>query len=149
MGVVVSLRNTIRWLEKWGHDVHVLSPLGFRTVPDADHPPEIPLALFPSRKVCATMAELDPDAIHIATEGPLGIAARAWCLRNHRAVHDGVSHLLSRIREAAVRRAARRDLRLAAPLPRSVLGDPRGDSRHQGAAWNARDSATSWTGRAA
>jgi len=81
---VVSLRNTIRWLEKWGHDVHVLSPLGFRTMPMPTYP-EIPLALFPGRKVSATMAELDADAIHIATEGPLGIAARAWCLRNRRA----------------------------------------------------------------
>jgi len=82
--VVVSLRNTIRWLEKWGHDVHVISPLGFRTMPMPTYP-EIPLALFPGAKIARTLAEIDPDAIHIATEGPLGVAARAWCLKNRRA----------------------------------------------------------------
>jgi glycosyltransferase involved in cell wall biosynthesis len=83
-GVVVSLRNTIRWLEKWGHEVHVISPLGFRTMPMPTYP-EIPLALFPRKQISRTLALVDPDAIHIATEGPLGIAARAWCLRNDRA----------------------------------------------------------------
>jgi glycosyltransferase involved in cell wall biosynthesis len=64
--------------------VHVLSPTGFRTMPMPTYP-EIPLALFPARKVARTIADIDPDAIHIATEGPLGAAARAWCLRNGRA----------------------------------------------------------------
>ncbi len=58
--------------------------MGFRTMPMPTYP-EIPLALFPAKKVSRTLAELDPDAIHIATEGPLGIAARAWCLANRRA----------------------------------------------------------------
>ena len=32
-GVVVTLRNTVKWLERWGHEVRVLSPEGFRTMP--------------------------------------------------------------------------------------------------------------------
>ncbi len=83
-GVVVTLANTVRWLERWGHDVRVLSPIGFRTMPMPTYP-EIPLALFPGSKVAATIREYDPDAIHVATEGPLGAAARAWCLKNRRA----------------------------------------------------------------
>jgi glycosyltransferase involved in cell wall biosynthesis len=44
--------------------------------------PEIPLALLPGREVSRRIAAFDPDAIHIATEGPLGSAARAHCVRH-------------------------------------------------------------------
>jgi glycosyltransferase involved in cell wall biosynthesis len=80
-GVVVTLRNTIQWLERWGHRVDVISPEGFRTIPMPTYP-EIPLAIMPGRKVAERILTLKPDAIHIATEGPLGIAARACCLKN-------------------------------------------------------------------
>jgi glycosyltransferase involved in cell wall biosynthesis len=80
-GVVVTLQNTVRWLERWGHEVRVISPEGFRTMPMPTYP-EIPLALFPAREVARRIRELEPDAIHIATEGPLGAAARAYCVRN-------------------------------------------------------------------
>ena len=80
-GVVVTLSNTMRWLERWGHEVHVLSPEGFRTMPMPTYP-EIPLAILPGRKVARRIRELEPDAIHIATEGPLGAAARAYCVKH-------------------------------------------------------------------
>ncbi len=80
-GVVVTLANTVRWLERWGHQVEVLSPEGFRTMPMPTYP-EIPLALMPGRKVARRFRDFEPDAIHIATEGPLGIAARAYCVKN-------------------------------------------------------------------
>lgn len=80
-GVVVTLRNTVAWLERWGHEVHVLSPEGFKTFPMPTYP-EIPLAIFPAREVNRRIAALAPDAIHIATEGPLGIAARAYCVKH-------------------------------------------------------------------
>src|SRR5271154_7533681 len=70
-GVVVTLTNTVRWLERWGHEVHVLSPEGFKTFPMPTYP-EIPLAIMPGAKVAGIIREFDPDAIHIATEGPLG-----------------------------------------------------------------------------
>jgi glycosyltransferase involved in cell wall biosynthesis len=79
-GVVVTLANTVKWLERWGHEVHVLSPEGFRTVPMPTYP-EIPLAVFPGREVARRLREFQPDAVHIATEGPLGGAARAYCLK--------------------------------------------------------------------
>src|SRR5262249_2095822 len=80
-GVVVTLRNTVQWLQRWGHDVHVLSPLGFKTFPMPTYP-DIPLAILPGREVAQRIREAEPDAIHIATEGPLGSAARGFCLRN-------------------------------------------------------------------
>lgn len=80
-GVVVSLQNTVKWLTHWGHDVRVLSPDGFRTMPMPSYP-EIPLAVFPGREVDRRMRAFDAEAIHIATEGPLGWAARAFCLKH-------------------------------------------------------------------
>ncbi len=80
-GVVVTLANTVRCLEGWGHEVNVLSPEGFRTIPMPTYP-DIPLALLPGKKVAQRFRSLDPDAVHIATEGPIGIAARAYCVKN-------------------------------------------------------------------
>lgn len=80
-GVVVSLLNTVMWLTRWGHDVHVLSPEGFRTMPMPTYP-EIPLALMPGRAVARRFREVGPEAVHIATEGPLGGAARAYCMKH-------------------------------------------------------------------
>ena len=80
-GVVVTLRNTVHWLERWGHEVRVISPEGFRTLPMPTYP-EIPLAILPGREVARRMREFDAHAIHIATEGPLGQAARAYCVKH-------------------------------------------------------------------
>jgi glycosyltransferase involved in cell wall biosynthesis len=80
-GVVNTIARTNEQLEKLGHTVHVISPQDFRTVPLPTYP-EIRLALFPGRRVRAMLDALIPDAVHIATEGPLGLAARAWCLKN-------------------------------------------------------------------
>jgi glycosyltransferase involved in cell wall biosynthesis len=80
-GVVVTLENIVARVRRWGHEVDVLSPQGFRTVPMPTYP-EIALALLPGREVARRIRASDPDAIHIATEGPLGGAARAYCLKN-------------------------------------------------------------------
>ena len=80
-GVVNTLARTREQLERLGHTVHVISPQGFRTVPMPSSP-EIRLAVFAGRRVHARLDELKPDAVHIATEGPLGLAARRWCLRH-------------------------------------------------------------------
>jgi len=82
-GVVTTLRNTIRELEALDHTVGTITPDGFRTVPCPTYP-EIRLALFPSRRVARMMDAFAPDAVHIATEAPLGLAARRHCLRTGR-----------------------------------------------------------------
>ena len=82
-GVAVTLQNTVRELERMGHRVRLITPLAFRTVPMPTYP-EIRLAVRPRREVSRMIEEFDPDAIHIATEGPLGLAARRHCLRRQR-----------------------------------------------------------------
>jgi glycosyltransferase involved in cell wall biosynthesis len=64
-----------------GHEVRFLTPLEFRTLPCPTYP-EIRLSLFPGSGVAAKIREFDPDVLHIATEGPLGMAARRFALRN-------------------------------------------------------------------
>ena len=61
----------------------MISPTDFRTIPCPTYP-EIRLSLFAGRAVCRRLEALAPDAIHIATEGPLGLAARNWCVRQGR-----------------------------------------------------------------
>ncbi len=56
----------------------MVTPDAFRTVSCPTYP-EIRLALMPGRKLAAMIEAAQPCAIHIATEGPLGWAARAWC----------------------------------------------------------------------
>ena len=80
-GVVTTLSRTRRELARMGHSVTVVAPGDFRTVPCPTYP-EIRLALLPGRKLAAMLDRFEPDAIHLATEGPLGIAARRYCVRN-------------------------------------------------------------------
>lgn len=80
-GVVRTLKSTRRELQALGHEVDVLTPLEFRTLPCPTYP-DIRLSLFPRAKVRARIRAFAPDAIHIATEGPLGMAARAQALRD-------------------------------------------------------------------
>lgn len=80
-GVVRTLTRTRAELEAMGHKVSVISPNDFSTIPCPTYP-EIRLALLPGRGMRRRINELKPDAIHISTEGPLGRAARAWCIAN-------------------------------------------------------------------
>jgi glycosyltransferase involved in cell wall biosynthesis len=79
-GVVVTLQNTLRGLEAAGHTVEVVGPDRFVSIPCPTYP-EIRLALFPGRGIAKVLAEFSPHAVHIATEGPIGIATRKLCLR--------------------------------------------------------------------
>ena len=80
-GVVRTLKTTARELTSMGHEVRFLTPLEFRTLPCPTYP-EIRLSLFPQAQVNRTIREFDPDVVHIATEGPLGLAARRFALRH-------------------------------------------------------------------
>ena len=79
-GVVTTLKTTRRILEQSGHKVLMLTPEPFRTVPLPTYP-DIRLALFPYRRIAAQLDAFAPDAIHIATEGPVGMAVRRYCRR--------------------------------------------------------------------
>ncbi len=79
-GVVTTLARTAEGLRALGHDVVMMTPEGLPTVPCPSYP-EIRLALFQGRRVAAWLADQRPEALHIATEGPLGLAARNAALR--------------------------------------------------------------------
>ncbi|WP_233833148.1 glycosyltransferase family 4 protein [Paraburkholderia sp. ZP32-5] len=80
-GVVRTLKNTRRELTELGHQVELLTPLEFKTIPCPTYP-EIRLSLLPRRKLRARIDQFAPDALHIATEGPLGMAARAYAIEH-------------------------------------------------------------------
>ncbi|MGK6318118.1 glycosyltransferase family 4 protein [Sphingomonas sp. DT-204] len=79
-GVVRTLQAVRRELERQGHHVLVISPERFYSLPCPTYP-EIRLALARTAAVGALLEEFRPDAIHLATEGPVCVAARRWCLR--------------------------------------------------------------------
>lgn len=79
-GVVRTLSTTCDILRGWGHDVTVISPDNYTSVPCPTYP-EIRLAITLPGAVGRRLAWLNPDAVHIASEGPLGLAARNYCVR--------------------------------------------------------------------
>jgi len=79
-GVVRTLQATIAELRDAGHEVGVISPDLFRSIPCPTYG-EIRLAFAGWRRVGRHIRAFAPQAIHISTEGPLGLAARRWCLK--------------------------------------------------------------------
>lgn len=77
-GVITTLNKTIETLGEWGHEIQVISPDLFSTIPCPTYP-EIALALFPYKNIKDQLDIFSPQAIHIATEGPLGWSARRYC----------------------------------------------------------------------
>lgn len=80
-GVVRSIENTNRELERMGVDVRMVTPQNFWNVPCPTYR-EIRLSVASFRRVAAEIVKSQPSYVHIATEGPLGIMARRWCIRN-------------------------------------------------------------------
>ncbi len=79
-GVVTTLVELTRQLREAGDEVHVIEPGMFRTRPCPGYA-GIDLAVRPKKQLVAQLDAIEPDAIHIATEGPLGWAARSYCLK--------------------------------------------------------------------
>ena len=79
-GVVRTWQTVINETRRLGHDVKVIHPALFRTVACPTYP-EIRLAVN-GWKLRGMMEQAQPDAIHIATEGPLGLAARQYCVKH-------------------------------------------------------------------
>jgi glycosyltransferase involved in cell wall biosynthesis len=78
-GVVNTLAQTAAWLGRFGHEVRFITPRDFHTFPCPTYP-EIRVAFLPRRKLASAIAGFRPQALHIATEGPLGFAARRYCI---------------------------------------------------------------------
>lgn len=82
-GVVRSLDMTVNCLRTAGHDVDVIEPSRFRTIACPTYP-EIRLAIGCGRKIAKLLDEMQPDRIHVSTEGPIGWAVRNWCVKHDR-----------------------------------------------------------------
>ncbi len=80
-GVVRTMRAVVNELRAAGHVVDVIGPDRFLTVPCPSYP-SIRLAAMPRRRLSGMIRQFAPDALHISTEGPLGLAARSWAMRN-------------------------------------------------------------------
>ncbi len=82
-GIVRTLTSLAEALQRLGVEVAFLTPEGMRMIalPNA---PDIRIALPSPRKVAARIAAFAPDAIHIATEGPIGLATRWYCRRRRK-----------------------------------------------------------------
>lgn len=76
-GVVRTLQTVAGELRAMGHAVEVVGPDRFPTLPCPTYP-DIRLSVLPRRKLDRIIEGYAPDALHIATEGPLGLSARAW-----------------------------------------------------------------------
>lgn len=81
-GVVRTLQNLKTELRRDGHKAYMLTPRLFKTIPCPTYP-EIPLAINTIGRVSAILSRWKLDAIHIATEGPIGWAARRWCKKHN------------------------------------------------------------------
>jgi glycosyltransferase involved in cell wall biosynthesis len=81
-GVVTTLKTTQKTLNELGHAVEIFGPNSYKSIPCPSYP-EIRLALKPKAKLARSLTTFKPEAIHIATEGPMGLAARSICKKNH------------------------------------------------------------------
>jgi glycosyltransferase involved in cell wall biosynthesis len=78
-GVVTTLKRTLEECRKLGHEFEIIAYTRFKTVSWPDYP-EVKLALGCYEEVREIIQDYEPDAIHIATEGPVGLAARRVCI---------------------------------------------------------------------
>jgi glycosyltransferase involved in cell wall biosynthesis len=74
-GVVQTLGQVVSRLSEQGHEIKVIHPGLFKTVPCPTYP-EIRLALWPFGRLWRELREFRPQAVHIVTEGPIGLAMR-------------------------------------------------------------------------
>ena len=114
-GVVRTLEATVDELERLGHRTLVVGPDQTRWFTFAlPIYPEVKLELFATRRLNLVMREFRPDCIHIATEGPLGLAARRICV-NHKLAFTTAYH--TRFPEYLAARAPR----VFGPLIRTTI----------------------------
>ncbi len=89
-GVVTTLLELVREMRALGHQVEVIHPGLFDTRPCPGYD-GIDLAVRPAKTLARRLDAMAPDAIHLATEGPLGWAARSYC-RKRRLAYTTAYH---------------------------------------------------------
>ncbi len=78
-GVVRTLTRVVAEMRAMGHLVEVISPDQFKNFPLPTYP-EIKVAIGAYEPVQERFKAFEPEAVHIATEGPIGLAARRICV---------------------------------------------------------------------
>jgi glycosyltransferase involved in cell wall biosynthesis len=101
-GVVTTLVELVKELTQMGHVVEVIEPGQFRTRPCPGYR-GIDLAVAPKRIVAEKLNAFQPDAIHLATEGPLGWAGRSYCLKRRLAFTTAFHTKFPEIAHAALK----------------------------------------------
>ncbi len=101
-GVVTTLVELCKELAATGHQVHVIEPGQFRTRPCPGYA-GIDLAVAPGKRLAQALDAFEPDAIHLATEGPLGWAGRRYCLKRRLAFTTAFHTKFPEIVNAAVK----------------------------------------------
>ncbi|MFY8104083.1 MAG: glycosyltransferase family 4 protein [Ramlibacter sp.] len=101
-GVVTTLVELVAHLTAQGHEVLVVEPGQFETRPCPGYP-GIDLARSPGPGLARRLDAFQPDAIHLATEGPLGWAGRRYCLRRSLAFTTAFHTRFPEILHAALR----------------------------------------------
>jgi len=101
-GVVTTLTDLVRELVTQGHEVDVIHPGRFHARPGPWRM-GLDLARKPYRKMVELLDRARPEAIHLATEGPLGWAARRYCLRRQLPFTTAFHAKLPEMMKAAVR----------------------------------------------
>jgi glycosyltransferase involved in cell wall biosynthesis len=79
-GVVFAYQRMLEPLREFGAELAFVTPAGFHTIPLPTYP-DIRLAFATPREVGRRIERENADHVHIATEGPIGWAARTWCLK--------------------------------------------------------------------
>ncbi|MDX2202839.1 MAG: glycosyltransferase family 1 protein [Hyphomicrobiaceae bacterium] len=80
-GVVRTLQSLAACARSMGHAVDFVTPEGFRTVPIPTYA-DLRVAIPNQSEIAARIEAAAPDAVHIATEGPIGYAVRRYCIRH-------------------------------------------------------------------
>jgi glycosyltransferase involved in cell wall biosynthesis len=101
-GVVTTLVELVKQIRAAGHTVEVIEPSQFKTRPCPGYA-GIDLAIRPGSQVKALLNAQQPEALHIATEGPLGWAARRTALQNGWAFTTAFHTKFPEILQAAIK----------------------------------------------
>ena len=104
-GVVTTLNELVQSLQGMGVQVHVIHPGQFEHRPCPGYA-GIDLAVRPAKLLARMLDDLQPDAVHVATEGPLGWAARKICLKRQWAFTTAFHTKFPEILHAARNRVA-------------------------------------------
>jgi hypothetical protein len=112
------LTSLARSAESLGVNIEFLSPDGFPTLPVPTYS-ELRLALPGRSRIARRIDQSRPDAIHIATEGPIGHRTRAYCVKRAWPFTTSYTTRFPEYIAARLPIPQRIDLRSAAALPRS------------------------------